>query len=117
MLKVNDKNNNVIDVILVSSLLTLNIFNTYSTVSIVDIEQVIVPWVSKNKLHYGCIPMNFAKKIENSNIVEHLWKVAPKLSPVNSAIPSNNIRGVFRTLSIIYDVTIFTKRFINFLPK
>ena len=72
MLKVNDKNNNVIDVILVSSLLTLNIFNTYSTVSIVDIEQIIVPWVSKNKLHYGCIPMNFAKKIGNSNIVEHL---------------------------------------------
>ena len=72
MLKVNDKNKNVIGVILVSSLLTLNIFNTYSTVSIVDIEQVIVPWVSKNKLHYGCIPMNFAKKIENSNIVEHL---------------------------------------------
>ena len=72
MLKVNDKNNNVIDAILVSSLLTLNIFNTYSTVSIVDIEQVIVPWVSQNKLHYGCISMNFAKKIENSNIVEHL---------------------------------------------
>ena len=49
MLKVNDKNNNVIDVILVSSLLALNIFKTYSTVSIVDIEQVIVAWVSKNK--------------------------------------------------------------------
>ena len=49
MFKVNNKNtkttsNNVIDVVLVFFLLTLNIFRIFSSVSIVDFEQVNVSW-------------------------------------------------------------------------
>ena len=49
MLIVNKKKrhqNDIIDVFLVSLLLTLNIFLTFSTVSIVDFEQINVCWGS-----------------------------------------------------------------------
>ena len=45
MFKVNNKNTrNVIDVVLVFLLLTLNIFHTFSSVSIADFEQVNISW-------------------------------------------------------------------------
>ena len=37
--------NNVIDVVLIILLLTLNIFHTFSSVSIVNFEQVNVNWI------------------------------------------------------------------------
>ena len=47
MFKVNDKNtrNDVIAVVLMFLMLTLNIFHTFSSVSVVDFEQVNVIWV------------------------------------------------------------------------
>ena len=50
MFKVNNKNykNNVNDVLLVFLLLTLNVFHTFFSVSIVDFKQVNVNWVTKD---------------------------------------------------------------------
>ena len=50
MFKVNNKNTRTtfIDVFLVFLLVTLNIFHTFSSISIVDFEQVNVSWVCSN---------------------------------------------------------------------
>ena len=45
IIKDNNKDTNINNVLLVSLLLTLNIFTLFSSVSIVDFEQVIICWV------------------------------------------------------------------------
>ena len=45
MFKVSSKNNNVIDVVFVFLLLTLKISQHFSTISIVDFEQINLSWV------------------------------------------------------------------------
>ena len=59
MLKVNNKKHqkNVIGVVLLFLLLTLNIFHTqFSSASTTDLEQVNVSWVSFSKLHINGMP-------------------------------------------------------------
>ena len=54
-------------------MLTLNLFHTFSNVSIVDFEEVNVCWIrSNNSKHYSRVAQSKDKSRNKSNVV--LWK-------------------------------------------